>query len=133
MKNRFSKYGASLCLMTAASALWAHQPSPVDVSVESVLSRRGDSFLRLTNNTRESQTLTFSPGPAGTANFRATREIVLSPNARLEASLGNLQLEDGLQVFHVVSTVNVRGGGTVPGPELHEVLEVDRTGISRTT
>jgi hypothetical protein len=133
MKNRFSKYRASLCLTVAASALWAHQASPVDVSVESILSRHGDSFLRLTNNTRESQTLTFSPGPAGTANFRPTREIVLSPNARLEANLGDLQLENGIQVFHVVSTVSLRGGGTVPGPELHEVVEVDPTGISRTT
>lgn len=133
MINRQPARWIALFVLGAAAALWAHQPSPVDVSVESILARRGDSFLRLTNNTREPQTVTFSPGPAGTANFRAPRPIVLSPSATMEATLGQLELEDGVQVLHVISTVELRGGGTVPGPELHEVLEVDRTGISKTT
>jgi hypothetical protein len=133
MNNRYQARWTALFVLGASAALWAHQPSPVEVNVESIIARRGDSFLRLTNNTREPQTITFSPGPAGTANFRALRPIVLSPNAALEANLGQLQLEDGVQILHVISTVELRGGGTVPGPELHEILEVDRTGISKTT
>jgi hypothetical protein len=133
MNKRLLVPWTAVFVLGASLGLWGHQPSPVDVSVESILARRGDSFLRLTNNTRESQSLTFSAGPAGTATFRGVREIVLSPNAAMGVNLGDLQLEDGIQILHVISTVAVPGGGTAPGPELHEVLDVDRTGVSKTT
>ena len=120
----------AICL---TAGVWGHQPSPVDVSVESILARRGDSYLRLTNMTRESQTLTFSPGPAGTATFRPTRGIVLSPGSRMDVSLGELQMSDGVQVLHVVSQVAGPEGGVTAGPQLHEVLVVDATGVAKTT
>jgi len=133
MKIRPAARWTALFVLAASPAIWAHQPSPVEVNMESILARRGDSFLRLTNNSREPQTITFSPGPAGTAGFRSPQPVALSPNAILDLNLGPLQLEDGIQILHVVSRVEVRGGGSVSGPELHEVLEVDATGIAKTT
>lgn len=118
-----------VCLLAAATGLWAHQPSPVDVTMESILARRGESYLRLTNATREVQTMALSAGDAGTISFRPARGIVLSPGSTLDVNLGELAMDDGLQVLHVVTTVEGAGAG----PALHEVLIVDRAGITRTT
>ena len=132
MKYPIRAAGPLACLLMV-TGVWAHQPTPVDVELQSRVARRGESYLRLANNTRESQTLAVAPGVAGTAMFRPQREIVLSPGAVLEVNLGDLGLNDGVEVLHVSSTVTMAGGGTAPGPELYEVLQVDRTGVVKSS
>ncbi|MBL8241218.1 MAG: hypothetical protein JNM66_27595 [Bryobacterales bacterium] len=133
MKNGMQTPWRALWLLSAATGVWGHQASPVDVSVESVLAKRGASYLHLTNHTRESHTMGFSAGAAGTVEFRPVRGVVLSPGATMDVSLGELALGDGPQVLHVESTMELARGGTAAGPELQEVLEVSSTGIAKTS
>ena len=69
MKYPIRAAGLAACLLTV-TGVWAHQPTPVDVELQSRVARRGESYLRLANNTRESQTLAVAPGVAGSAMFR---------------------------------------------------------------
>ena len=124
---------AALLAAVGAACAWAHQPSPVDVTMESIPARLGNSYLRLKNQTRESQTLTIAVGPGGTAQFRSGERIVLSSQMTLDVNLGDLQLKDGIEVLHVVTTVELNNGGTVEGPVLYDVLEVTAKGVTKTT
>jgi hypothetical protein len=126
-----SRTWAGVCLLTATSGLWATQHTPVEVSIESNLVLRGNSSLHLVNNTREIQYLTLSPGAPGTIRFAEQRAAIRGGGA-IDVNLGQLEIQPGNQILHVVSMVTM-GTGQVAGPSLHEVLMVDRTGIVKTT
>jgi len=113
-----------MLLFAAAAGAWAHQPTPVEVMLESAPARHGNSYLRLRNQTRETQTLRLAAGAGGTVEFRAGDRIVVSPGMDLEVNLGDLRLAEGIGILHVVTTVEVDGGGTANGPELFEILRV---------
>ncbi len=119
-------------VLLAAAVMWGHQAVPVDLGLESVVARRGESYLRVTNRTRESRTVTFRPGRASTAEFRPTAAVTVAPGTTVNVGLGDLRLEDGTAVLAVDSVVEstVRGGAAMPGPQLYEVYEVDRTGVT---
>lgn len=90
MQTRLTKRWALAALLAAAVSVEAHQPTPPELSMECLLSRRGDTFLRLRNNTRQSQTLTLRPGVASSAGFNTTQPVVISPNAMLDINIGVL-------------------------------------------
>ena len=131
MKFAILRKCAGVCLLTATSSLWATQPTAVEVSIDSNLLLRGNSFLHLVNNSRDPQDMTFSPGSLGTIRFQQ-RRTTLKPGAAMDLNLGQLNLMPGTQIFHVVSMVTM-GTGQVAGPSLHEILMVDTAGIVKTT
>ena len=143
MKSPWRRVGAHVCalaMITGAPALWATQPAPVDVSVESRLARYGSSFLHVTNRGRETYRMYFLPGPAGTVTFRPVL-IALEPGATADLNLGQLGLADGVQVFDVNSIVSALSpdqrptgeGQVMTGPTLYEVLVVDSIFVRKTT
>lgn len=120
-----------ILMFAAGVSAWAHQPSPVDVVLESAPARYGTSYLRLRNQTRETQTLRLAAGAGGTVEFRGGDRIVVSPGMELEVNLGDLRLQEGIGILHVVTTVEVNGGGTANGPELFDILRVTRERVEK--
>ncbi len=133
MTSPFQKSLAGVCLLLATTAIiWANQPAPVKVTVESRLVRRGSCYLHLTNLTHETQTLEFSSGPRGTASF-ATQRISLSPGMIADLAIGQLDVANGIQTLHVISTQMLGRSTPIAGPSLYEIFVADTTGITKTT
>ena len=142
MKSASQRAGAYVCSLAAilsAPALWATQASPVDVTIEARLARRGASFLHVVNHAREGYRISFMPGPAGTIQFR-NMIVTLDPGATLDLNLGQLPFVDGVQIIDVntliglsVPTGQTGDGSVIPGPTLFEVLVVDPTSVRIST
>lgn len=133
MQLRKVRQAVALCAFAVVSNAWAHQPTPVNIQIDSVVARRGESYLRVTNNTRDAQAISFSPGPASTVTFRTTRAVLVPGGSSVNVGLGDLQLTDGNQVLNVSSTVFIPEADSKEGPQLYEVLVVDATGVTKST
>ena len=137
---RGGTYVCSLAAMLCAPALWANQPSPVNVTVDTRYARYGSSLLHVVNRGRETYRITFIPGPAGTLSFRP-QLVTLEPGAIADLNLGQLPFAPGVQIFELDSIVSTLAPGqtatgeghVVTGPTLNEVLVVDSTSVTKST
>ena len=106
--------------MLCAPALWANQPSPVNVTVDTRYARYGSSFLHVVNRGRETYRITFIPGPAGTLAFRP-QLVTLEPGAIADLNLGQLPFAPGVQIFELDSIVSTLAPGQTATGEGHVV------------
>jgi len=135
--QRASAQVCALATIMSATALWATQPTPVPVTMDSRLVRNGASFLHVANLGRETYQMSFSPGPSATLTFK-TVTVMLEPGAVADLNLGQLPFTDGAQVLEVTSLVSsdFKPAGenqTVTGPSLYEVLVADPISIRKSS
>jgi hypothetical protein len=127
---QFVTFAAVGCLVGTALA---YEPAPVKVSITSLLSLTGHSFLHLESFESNQIILVLSPSPVSSIRF-AAQKVSINPGTMLDVDLGLLTFPQGQQTFYVVSRV-FDGFQNLPvnlGPNLLEPLMVaaDITKIS---
>jgi hypothetical protein len=117
-----------VCLIGTALA---NEPSPANVAITTSLVLKGDSFVHLRNQERESMVLEVSPGPLSNLQFPA-RRVKLRAGAAADVNLGRLSFHEGRQRLHIVSKIfDSKGAPAGMGPFLLEWLVVSATEIRK--
>ncbi len=117
-----------VCLIGTALA---NEPSPANVAISTNLVLKGDSFVHLKNQERESMVLEVSPGPLSNLQF-PSRRVTLRAGAAADVNLGRLSFHAGRQRLHIISKVfDSKGAPAGMGPFLLEWLAVSATGIQK--
>src|ERR1700737_45002 len=99
--TQFLCFVAAGCL--AGTAL-ANEPAPVKVTISSLLSLTGNSFVHLESSERTSLILALSAGPLSSIRF-VSKGVIVNPGAKIDVDLGMLIFPTGQQTFHIVARV----------------------------
>jgi hypothetical protein len=117
-----------MCLIGTALA---NEPSPANVAITSNLALKGNSFVHLRNQERESIFLEVSPGPLSNLQF-PSKPLKLRPGEAADVNLGRLSFHEGRQRLHIVTRLfDSHGAPAGIGPFLLEWLVVSATEIRK--
>jgi hypothetical protein len=112
-------------------AALANEPSPANVAITTSLVLKGNSFVHLRNQERESIFLEVSPGPLSNLQF-PSRRVKLRAGAAADVNLGRLSFHEGRQRLHILTKLfDSRGAPAGIGPFLSEWLVVSATEIRK--
>lgn len=117
-----------MCLIGTALA---NEPSPANVAITTSLALKGNSFVHLRNQERESIFLEVSPGPLSNLQF-PSRRVKLRAGAAADVNLGRLGFHEGRQRLRIVMKLfDSQGAPAGIGPFLLEWLVVSATEIRK--